>query len=315
MIMKYFVAGWLVLLTFDCSYAQGLCDGWYCIPTKINRTIPPWRPNMPDHVRRASGTIDSLARLPDSILNDRPKWAAALDSNQLFYLLGRFYDMNNYDPLLYQEYMLYGDRIDTTYKTGPGFLEHVLLHEATAKLHRSSLNLMLHASAILHVRILKTRRDPIAQTLLNIDAEILGGVKGLGFSQSLLAPLRSNGHAVLQFKIWNTFSRFSSTGMEPDGYAIYDGVPSYSTAHPTYGDLDLAPGSELYVFVEAMDIGHEGDTAWYEFHPLMNYEVNGGVYVIKNNTISDPQHYWSNKDTLTVSEFENVMRRTSDRLN
>jgi hypothetical protein len=297
----------LILVSLSELHAQTvpkpLCDGWYCFAVKPNGMTPPIKPDMPILVRLGYQMIDSLARLHDTLPNDADIWGANLGTEEVFRYLRLLYKMNDYDPLLYREYFLYGKNLDTTYRTHPGFIEHVLMHEATARLHKTPPNFLLHSDNILHIHILN-------KNAWKVDAEILDAIKGAGFVKSLRDTQYNNEHPIVHFKLRESASRCSRNAREPDGYEVYCGNSvGDGSEPPTYGDLQLHEGMDLIVFLEAMDIGHEGNTAWYELQPLQHYEQAGGAYVVKDNTIEDPDHYWSDKDRLSVSEFKEKIKQ------
>lgn len=289
-----------------------ICAGWYCLPVRPLKVVPPIDTDMPINVREGYHVFDSLARI--NMGYDIEDWAAHLSESQIFSYLRLLYQMDDFDPFLFQEFRLYADHLDSTYRTHVGFFEHVVFHEGTARLHHSPLNYLLHADNVLHVRIKSIRADSEfysspGKQLLFVDAEVLDAIKGRGFQRRMRDPRSTSGHPLVKFAVREATGRYSSDALDPDSYVVYFDAGGDAAGPPTYGDLHLAEGREVVVFLENMDIGHGNGVAWYEMHPLHNYEPSGGVVIVDHGMVNDPTQYWSKKKRLSVKEFKSAIRK------
>ncbi|MFI5200964.1 MAG: hypothetical protein ACHQNE_01075 [Candidatus Kapaibacterium sp.] len=283
---------------------------WYRLAVKPIRIAPPDGPEMPASVRNAYHTFDSLGHL--TTLGDWEgirRWAANLHHRELFRYLKDIYLMDDFDPLLYDEYRGYAVDVDTGYRTTIAVLEQDLLHEGTAKLQKLPANYLLHADELLHVRIVGIQHDPNIpyNPILYIDAEVLDGLKGSKFYRSLKEPKKDSLYPIVQFSVTEGANRTYKGNL--DGYETYCGNGLGRTVGPSYGDLHLAEGMEAIIFLENMILDYDGTSAWYDMHPIPYFDTQGGIYLVKDGRVSNLLGYWGKQKELGVSEFKKLIRK------
>ena len=297
---------------------------------------PPLNSGMPYNAMIGYIIMDSVcktfqAHSIDSIIQ------SCTNYDSLNYLLKYLYAAADYSPILFTQYCWYGDLINTTYKSQPGWLygaakkriQQLLLNNSTLC---NPSYITFGANTIYHIIItsINTGIDSLSgfwgkpSQLECISATVLNVFKGQQWLSCNNPTNNTIKNKSLRYNIMAdstgscinfSFDPLMCCQMPISGdFPLTNGMTHRvldNKGNPlrNYGDFTWQVDSEYIVFLNN-EVDYDGTYDYFRLQPMRGYEPQGGIYPICNGMVLDSANYFGLGTSVPLNKFENMLTQT-----
>lgn len=268
--------------------------------------------DIPRNVRSAYLYLDTLMRAPEGVSMFQKIDLKTLNARALTRLTGLLYQMNDYNPVLYSQYVDGNElRPEENYR-----FDLRRFSDAVYGRFREQMNqqgpasyALLYADYILRVKIHAVEpsfdEGQLESQFYRVTAEVMDTVKGHYFQpyerSSLAAYVRPWAVSTIQFQYTpDNYMQISNTARDRDEvkfpYSRKD--PAFTTGDGRFG---MTPGQEAIIFLRHDGRLVDADHDYYYLHlePWASYNA----LPVLDGMVRDVNTIWSDRELLSYNEW------------
>lgn len=297
--------------------------------------MPPIAFDMPLKAAYGYLFLDSLCRITSrsswDVADSIDQMISTISVDSLFALLSYIYAAKDYDPVLFRMYRTFGDYLNPSYQSPPGFYFDRIVSGCDKRFFPSRRDDLLVSlcDGIFEIEIIETSQDERERLYYGskssyanwmcIKAKVLSSMKGRKLLFGCLDEGKRDSCIYIQFRRGQPAYRrgdemygriVDSIGVDSVGNIIYQ-PRDYSSATPVYGLLSgYTPGSRYFIFIKIGNTFHVGNHIVYTYnHPYLNYSRDGGIFVVDETVsfVRDRDNIFGLGTSIPIDDFRSML--------